>query len=295
MNARWFNLLRFALLTLTIGATLTLFVFGDFAARRYLYPTRRALTLADSPAAFGSDYRSLCLRTADGVTLSAWYALPQNGAAILLAHGFGGHRSAEKFAMFTRNGYGVLTWDARAHGESSRRFASLGYHETRDAQAALNFLLTQPEITHIGALGESMGGVTLIRFAATTPHIEALVTDSAFADIQDMLDKIAPPVLQPFIRFSVFWRTNGLSLHRLRPIDQISTISPRPLLIIQGDADALVPPDSAPRLYAAALPPKTLWVAPGAAHVAAFKIYPAEYEQRVITFFNQTFFPTGTP
>jgi uncharacterized protein len=32
----------------------------------------------------------------------------------------------------------------------------------------------------------------------------------------------------------------------------------------------------------------TVWVAPEAAHTGAFSRYPDEYEQRVITFFNQS-------
>jgi fermentation-respiration switch protein FrsA (DUF1100 family) len=43
-----------------------------------------------------------------------------------------------------------------------------------------------------------------------------------------------------------------------------------PLLIVHGEADAVVPPDHAIALYEAARPPKTLWLVPGAGHIAAF-------------------------
>ena len=50
----------------------------------------------------------------------------------------------------------------------------------------------------------------------------------------------------------------------------IGELAPLPLLIVHGEADRVVPPDHAVALYEAARPPKTLWLVPGAGHIAAF-------------------------
>ena len=64
------------------------------------------------------DFQSVDLVTEDGVRLSAWYTPPENGAVILLAHGYRDNRPEWVYALLAKKGYGVLAWDARAHGES---------------------------------------------------------------------------------------------------------------------------------------------------------------------------------
>ena len=77
----------------------------------------------------------------------------------------------------------------------------------------------------------------------------------------------------------------------LRPGDEIGKISPRPVFIIQGLADRLVPPDSSQRLYAAAGEPRLLWNEPGVPHVGMQNAFPEEYERRVMAFFEMYLAP----
>ncbi len=72
----------------------------------------------------------------------------------------------------------------------------------------------------------------------------------------------------------------------VRPIDDIDEISPRPVLIMHGGRDELVPADAGTRLYAAASEPKMLWYAPDAAHVELAAEYPTEYEAKVVSFLD---------
>jgi fermentation-respiration switch protein FrsA (DUF1100 family) len=72
----------------------------------------------------------------------------------------------------------------------------------------------------------------------------------------------------------------------VRPVDWIGDITPRPVFLIQGTADAAIPPDSAQRLFESAGEPKLLWLQPGAGHVGALSVAREEYEQRVIEFFE---------
>lgn len=75
------------------------------------------------------EYQSLDLITEDGIRLSAIYTPPKNGSVILLAHGYGGNRPEWLFAMLAKEGYGVLAWDARAHGMSDGDISTVGYKE----------------------------------------------------------------------------------------------------------------------------------------------------------------------
>src|SRR6185436_4215900 len=111
-------------------------------------------------------FQALDLITEDGVRLSAWYTPPRKGAVILLAHGYGDNRPEWIHALLAKKGYGILAWDARAHGESDGDISTIGYLEVLDVRAALDYVLAQPGVEHIGAWGGSMGGATLIRAAA---------------------------------------------------------------------------------------------------------------------------------
>jgi fermentation-respiration switch protein FrsA (DUF1100 family) len=252
----------------------------------YLHPVRHtasgALLKAD-----GIDFKDVELITEDNVKLSAWYTPPKNGAVILVAHGYGDKRSEDFYALFATHGYGVIAWDFRAHGKSEGEFSSLGYYEMLDAKAALDFVLAQPGVEHVGAWGGSMGAVTMIRAMARYPEIEALVADSPFATLQDEMDLRVPfPIMRSLIRFFAE-RKSGVALNLVRPVDDIARISPRPVFIIQGMADGMVPLDSAQRLYDAAGEPRQIWVENDVPHLNMYAYYKTRYIKRVIKFLDE--------
>jgi uncharacterized protein len=180
----------------------------------------------------------------------------------------------------------VLAWDFRGHGGSGDETVTLGYHETLDVEAALAYALSRPEVEHIGGWGGSMGAVTMIRATAQYLQIEALVADSPFVTLEDELDLRVPvPLLNPLVRAFAESET-GLHLDMVRPVDDIGRINPRPVFIIQGMGDTMVPPDSAERLYAAAGDPRELWIEPGVPHLNMYAYYRERYTKRVIKFFD---------
>ncbi len=280
------NLFLAAIAALLFGFAIVVVSLSYKKTQAYMHPARLHATggflkLNNIP------YQDVELTTEDGVSLAAWYTPSKNGALMLVAHGHGGRRPEDIYALFASRGYGVLAWDFRAHGDSGGEFTSLGYYEVLDAKAALDYALTQPGVKHIGALGESMGAVTMIRATAQYPQIEALVSDSAFATLSDEMDKRVPyPVINPLIRFFAEQQT-GLSLDQVRAVDDIRKISPRPVFIIQSSNDAMVPLDSALRLYENANEPKELWIKDKAHHVQMYKFYPEEYTKKVIEFFDK--------
>jgi uncharacterized protein len=112
------------------------------------------------------------------------------------------------------------------------------------------------------------------------------VADSPFATLDEELDLRVPvPLLNPLIR-AFAERETGLRLEMVRPIDDIRTISPRPVFLIQGMHDNMVPLDSAERLYAAAGEPRELWTEPDVPHLNMYAFYRERYTKRVIKFFD---------
>ena len=236
---------------------------------------------------FNIPYQDVELITEDGVHLAAWYTPPKKGAVILVAHGFGDQRPEWVYEMLARKGYGVLAWDARAHGESGGEISTVGYLEVLDVKAALDYALAQPEVKHVGGWGGSMGAATLIRAAAQYPEIEALFVDSSFASMEDEFDYLVPyPILNPLAKFLAEIRT-GISLDDVSPVNVIARISPRPVYIVHSSADKVAPPDAGQVLYEAAHEPKFLWLEDGVPHQQIFLSNSQRYKKRLIGFFDE--------
>src|SRR5688572_4368194 len=113
-------------ITLTLGVLILLL--GMYGVYDTLHPPRSippGYTLMEKNISF----QRVDLYTEDGLRLTAWYTPPRNGVVILLAHGYGDNRPEWIHAMLVKKGFGVLAWDARAHGESGGEISTLGYKE----------------------------------------------------------------------------------------------------------------------------------------------------------------------
>ncbi len=282
----WFNLFVAAILFLFIIFLVPAAWLSYRQAQAYLHPLRGSVS-DERLKANHIPYQDIELHTRDGLSLSGWYVPPQNGAVILLAHGYGSTRPVDMTVLFASHGFGVVAWDFRAHGRSGGDFSTLGYYEQKDAEAALDYALAQPEVKHIGAWGGSMGGATMILTAAHRPEIEAVVSDSAYPTLDDVFRINSPlPVFQQMVRLWAETET-GNHMDQVRPVDGIGQISPRPVFIIDGWDGSAIAMNSPYRLYEAARQPKQLWVESGVPHLGMYARYREPYTQKVIDFFDQ--------
>jgi len=282
----WLNLFGAAVLTVSLA----LLGFAGYFTNRWAWSTLHPSTPIPTGDLFKSEgipFEDVKLTTQDGLKLAAWYTPPQNGAVILIAHGYNDNRPESIYAMFVENGYGALAWDFRAHGGSEGEMSTLGYYERMDVKAALDFALAQDGVEHIGAWGGSMGAATLILSAAETPEIEALVADSAYPSLQDVL-RLNMPV-RFFQPFALFWGEyySGAKIDDVNPELVIGRISPRPVFVIDGWEGSAIAMNSPYRLYDAANEPKEIWVEDGIPHLGTFTHNPKKYENKVVGFFDK--------
>jgi fermentation-respiration switch protein FrsA (DUF1100 family) len=222
---------------------------------------------------------------------------PDNRAVVIAQHGYEGNRTNMLYdaAMLHRHGYGVLLSTFRAHDKSEGELVTFGKYEMQDFEAWYQYLLTRTDIdpSKIGILGESMGGAPSIQYAAQNPNIRAVATHSAFATFKDTVNKAVTRLTGlpsfPFAPIIVFWaeRTAGIRAADIDTTKWIGKISPRPVFIMQGGADDTISIDSGQKLYDAAGEPKELWFEPTAGHHGLPEVAPAEYERRVVGFFDK--------
>jgi fermentation-respiration switch protein FrsA (DUF1100 family) len=262
-----------------------------------VHPPREAVE--PRPEKFGLTMEDVALETDDGLTLRAWYLPPaaRDRAALIVTPGYGDHRgkAITTTAMLAGHGYGVLTFDWRAVGESEGDTSTVGYDEVRDVRAAVDWLAARPEVdpNRIGALSRSAGAAALITEAADDPRVRAVVAETTFSRLQDMVEmgvraKTGLPAF-PFAPLIIFFgeREAGVPIAAVRPVDAIGRLAPRPVLLIRAGRDTWVPAGNADLLYAAAGDPKELWDAPEAEHARVHDAYPEEYERRIVSFFDR--------
>ncbi len=287
----WRNLGWFLLGVLALAAVGLVVGVSWMQVDAFLHPHRQLPV--ETPADRGLVYEDVLFAASDGLSLRGWYLPSENGAAIIVGHGIGAQRALGPAEVLARHGYGVLTFDWRAHGESDGDLCTFGYYEVRDVEGALTWLQAQPDVDpgRIGMLGESMGAVTAMRATAQMPDIQAVVADSPYPSLDEAMHNIwrgtGLPTF-PFVPLQIVmgeWQT-GLSLTDMHPLDDVAAISPRPILILAGGLDPIIGPDAGQRYYAAAGEPKELWFDPDVGHVGFLKAYPDEYERRVVGFFD---------
>ena len=193
--------------------------------------------------------------------------------------------------MLARHGYGVLVYDSRGRGQSEGSPNALGWGWQKDVAAAIDYLDARPDVAagRIAGLGLSTGADVLIQVAGHDRRLKAVVADGAtgesFADYRN---------LQGVGLDTPYWWTLYAAARVLSgaspgvPLEQaVARVSPTPLLLIAAGKDAPFELDFN-RIYArAAREPFELWELPDVGHTAALRELPAEYERRVVSFFNR--------
>lgn len=236
-----------------------------------------------------SEYQSIVLSTSSGLSLPGWWRPPENGAVILLLGGHSANRDAMLPAaeVLARHGYGVLTLSYR---HCAGQAATLGYREVEELQAMAEFALSQPGVEWLGALGYSVGGVTVLRGAARMPQLAAVVAEGNYANLYDEFTAIPAFFLSPQWQVqrltALFYALRvGVWPGEVNPVDDLARIAPRPVLLIHGEHE--IQRTRGQAQAAAAGPVGELWVVPGAGHGQYLPADPQEYERRVVTFFER--------
>jgi uncharacterized protein len=202
----------------------------------------------------------------NGERVPALLGIPKAGKApypaLLVQHGLGGSKESDYVALpaleFAREGYVTLRIDACLHGERRReggtarddplsqlRFlAELvvdGWGQSIvDMRRGLDYLVSRPEVdpTRIGYVGMSMGAMmgAVVTGVDTRIRAAVLIVGGSFGGLVQDASKLA----------------------EIDPAEFVGLISPRPLLMLNGKKDPIVPPAWAERMYEAAGEPKRI-------------------------------------
>jgi uncharacterized protein len=239
-------------------------------------------------------------RTLDAITLRGWYLpTPERRHLIVLVHGMWSSwlEMASLGKDLHRRGFDVLLFDLRGHGESDPSRLYLGRRERGDIQAVMRWASAQG-FSHdrIGWLGYSMGGSTVLMEAARNPQIQVAVLDSPYGDLPKLLRSQLPQHsglpswFNPGILLAARW-VYGVRTDDLVPTRFARAWGERPLLLIHGQSDSIVPLSQAEELARAAGGSCLTRLLPGVEHVKAYQSDPEGYVQVVGAFFSDHLSP----
>ncbi len=255
--------------------------------RLFYLPTSRA---TNPPPELGPT-DTVWFESADGTRLHGWF-IPARGVTsgetvptILHVHGNAGN--IEGHIGFTDYlpdaGFNLFVFDYRGYGRSAGRARSRG-PLIADAEAALDALLDRPDVDpqRIGMYGPSLGGSIGLNVMAERPEIRAAVIESAFASWREIAANAVggdPPNIVARSLAAILIKDSH------RPDDAIAGIQ-RPILILHGDHDSIIPVSHGRRLAAASNGHATLIELPGGDHNTLRYTNP-EIEGMTIDFFRR--------
>jgi fermentation-respiration switch protein FrsA (DUF1100 family) len=233
-----------------------------------------------TPAGSGVKFTEVTLPF-KGDKLSGWWVPSEEPGArtLLYLHGNAGNVAVnvDQVLRLRSTGLNVFIIDYRGYGHSSGgppRAKLL----CEDGERAWNYLVAERNVppAHIAIYGHSMGGSVAIDLASRHPDAGALITEGTLTSIIDRAQGTWAAYLP--LRLIITERFDSLS--KIRSIRV-------PKLILQGEADTMVPPVMAQRLYDAAPEPKQIALIPGGGHENSAVLNPTVYFGALNAFLTQ--------
>ena len=244
-----------------------------------------------------------------GLRIHAYFIPKENAqSTVVLIHGYSGCalQTLPHARMYReRMNCNVVMVDLVHHAQSEGRVTGMGWNDRLDVMqwielANSRFVTGNDEPLPMALHGLSMGGACALMTAGEgnlPSNVKAIVDDSgytsAFSEFShEITTKLHLPVI-PFAYVASFVAkcVLGWSYREASALKRMSQIE-QPVMVIHGDADTRVVYSEGKQLYDAKTKGyREMWSVKNGAHIAAIRMYPEEYFQRVSSFLEKFGFP----
>jgi len=262
MTARRRIALLSCLVVAVLAGTAVASQLSSLGAGALLHPTRRSVTARPPEGCRNTTFAGV------NVQLGGWRCEPsgRRRGAVVYLHGVADNRvsGAGIIHRFRNQGFEVLAYDSRAHGESGGDFCTYGFLEKQDLGRVLNTLEQGP----IVLFGASLGAAVALQHAADDARVTAVIAAEVFSDLQTIARERAPFFLPSFViarAFEAAERRGDFRVDDVSPVRAAASITV-PVLLIHGEADTDTVPEHSQRVFAALRGPKQLIIVAGARH-----------------------------
>ena len=263
----------------------------------------------DTSPYFMENYSEIMIQSrTEGINLSGWWIpaeenVSQPAPTVIIQHGLRSSKASYQVlmsaGMLHRNGFNTVMIDLRDHGMSTieDNRVSIGTKEYIDVMSLVDWLIENKSIPEhkIGMLGNSMGAGTAAIAFGQDIRIHAVVLDSGYLNLDVIVEEELerenyPTWLSNGALFSA-WLFGGEALLEPSPTSAFEEAGQRPIYIIHGRTDDRVDVHHSEDMLELAEELNvnaTAWFLEDTGHVEAKLLYPEEYEQRLVSFFNSS-------
>ncbi|HEY3425310.1 MAG TPA: alpha/beta hydrolase [Negativicutes bacterium] len=184
---------------------------------------------------------------------------------IIFVHGITANRlmGLRYAGMYLDDGYNVLIYDSRAHGESGGEGVTWGFYEKYDLDQWVDWVEQQNPQGIIGVHGVSMGAATALAHAElneSSKRVKFYIADSAYSDLEVLLAQHITAIahlhnstwINIFLKYSsaMAYIQSRFRYDEASPIAAVKNVT-TPVLYLHSQADMLVPFAMCQQLYAA--------------------------------------------
>lgn len=250
----------------------------------FSYDKAAPLDVTEREIAATGTYRAFHLTYRSGdQTVPAYLSVPNKPAAhpvcLVIQHGLSGSKedTRNSWDVFAQQGVSTFAIDARSHGERgskselTRVVSNAGSLRTMlqgtviDLRRGIDMLRQRPECAtaRIGYLGFSMGGLLGAMLAGSDTRVQAPVLVVAGGDWRKLFRNPGNPWLHASLTAPAHLNESVRVLDPIDPAHWVGRISPRPVLMLNGRTDRLIPVPAADALHDAARQPKQVEWYPG--------------------------------
>ena len=284
---------------------ISFFVFLLIVIWIVIHPERSAST--ESPKDYHLTYEDIQFRNAvDNTKLEGWWIPAQNeffqevhsNDTIIFAHGFGDSRTGMPIASLQLakrlafEGYNVLMFDFRNSGNSNGKVTTIGYYETYDILAAVEFAKSKGT-DQVGLLGWSMGASASLLAAENSSTVKAVIADSPFSDFNSYIsEKFSywtnlPNKFSPFI-IKTAETMLGLDYDKVNPAHAVAQMknTDTAVMLIHGKKDNAISYKNSLEIKEKN-PNAELWLIQDAGHIRGYKKEKEVYEEKIVAFFQK--------
>lgn len=218
---------------------------------------------SDKPDAYGFEYKNIFIDTVKHKKIQLWDVNPTKTAPVILGvHGWANTSSSLlPLCPALTQRYRVILLNTRNHCDSEAEGYSTIVKFREDIHSAVQYI-TRQYLTGrpVILLGHSLGAAASLYEASLNPQIQAVISISSFADLENMMrngfkkSKLPPMVvhgLMTYIEFRI-----GERLANVSPLHSIQHIQ-CPVLLVHGTEDAVVDYQDVQILKQAATHPET--------------------------------------
>lgn len=259
-----------SILALVLLFSVLLFVMMTHAFKNPVRPHKQTF------ASFPDGFQEISIPAKNDKKLYGWwFPAGKDAPTLILVHGWG--RSVERMTPYIEklcgNGYNLLAFDSRNHGNSDPDKYSTMVKFAEDIGSSIDYAHQTLQVPNmqVSVIGLSIGGSASIYASAMDKRISRVVTVGAFAHPADVMSKQLQDRYIP--KYPFIWallkyieQLVGLSFDEVAPENNIHK-SEAAFLLIHGKEDRVVPLAQAKRLIEKARPGKArLWQIEGRGH-----------------------------